>query len=120
MKKKTLNDLSDLRMVFSTNPENQDPEDLPSDTPSSTPFAKQNLRIRVDRKHRAGKEITLLEGLDLNADELEALAKKLKSQCGIGGGVDSEIIFLQGDQRKKLPGILQKMGFGKIKVVSSQ
>lgn len=119
MKKKTLNDLSDLRMVFSTNPENQTP-DRPADAPSSTPFAKQNLRIRVDRKHRAGKELTLLEGLDLNADELEALAKKLKSQCGIGGGVDTEIIFLQGDQRKKLPGILQKMGFSKIKVVRDQ
>lgn len=120
MKKKTLNDLSDLRMVYSTNPENQAPDDLPIDTPSSTPFAKQNLRIRLDRKHRAGKEVTLLEGFDLSANELEALAKKLKSQCGIGGGVDSEIIFLQGDQRKKLPGILQKMGFSKIKVVRDQ
>ena len=120
MKKKPLNDLSDLRLVFSTNPENQSPEDLPSEVPSSTPFAKQNLRIRIDRKHRAGKEVTLLEGLELQQDELEALVKKLKSQCGIGGGVDSDIIFLQGDQRKKLPGILQKMGFGKVKVIGNQ
>jgi len=120
MKKKPLNDLADLRLVFSTKQENLASEDLPTEVPASTPFAKQNLRIRIDRRHRAGKEVTLLEGLDMNKEEMEALAKKLKGQCGIGGGVDADLIFLQGDQRKKLPGLLQKMGFGKVKVVSNQ
>ncbi len=117
MKKKTLNDLSDLKMVFSTDPEPISEEDSTPDHPSGTPFPKQNIRISLDKKHRAGKEVTLLAGFELIEIELEAMAKKLKTQCGVGGSIDGDLILLQGDQRKKLPALLQKMGFKKIRVI---
>lgn len=119
MKKKTLNDLSELKMVFSTNKEekNDQEENEVNETSSSTPYSKQSLRITLDKKHRAGKEVTLIEGFEMDEAGLEDMAKKLKSQCGIGGSVMDDMILLQGDQRKKLPSVLQKMGFKKIKVI---
>ncbi|MDZ4710646.1 MAG: translation initiation factor [Saprospiraceae bacterium] len=119
MKKKTLNDLSELKMVFSTDPEAISPQEREPDQPAAgTPYPKQTIRISLDRKHRAGKEVTLLEGFELTALELESMAKKLKTQCGIGGSIDQGLILLQGDQRKKLPPMLQKMGFKKIRVIA--
>lgn len=119
MKKKTLDDLSELKLVFSTGQDSNGPQEAEDDPvhASSIPFAKQSLRITLDKKHRSGKEVTLLEGFDLNAAALEDMAKKLKSQCGIGGSIVEGLILLQGDQRKKLPAVLQKMGFKKIRVI---
>lgn len=119
MAKKSFTDLSDLKLVFSTDPSASPSfeEDMEQND-DKTPLAKQQLRITLDKKHRAGKEVTLLEGFDMNDDELNAMAKQLKSKCGIGGSVTEEgFILLQGDQRKKLPDILTKMGYKKIKVI---
>ena len=93
-----------------------DDESAPSDEPG-IPYGKQSLRITLDKKHRAGKEVTLIEGFEMDSTALEAMAKTLKSQCGIGGSVVDNLVLLQGDQRKKLPGVLQKMGFKKIRVI---
>ena len=119
MKKKTLDDLSELKLVFSTNIEksnNQDDHDV-NETSSGTPFSRQSIRITLDKKHRAGKEVTIIEGFEMDGPALEDMAKKLKSQCGIGGSAIDDLILLQGDQRKKLPSVLQKMGFKKIRVI---
>lgn len=119
MKKKPLHDLSDLKFVFSTNPEAKpEQEELANQKENSVPLSKQSIRITVDKKHRAGKEVTLIEGLEMNENELQVISKSLKSKCGIGGGVTEDgLLLLQGDQRKKLPDILIKMGFKKIKVI---
>ncbi len=119
MSKKQFNDLSDLKLVFSTNPEeakNNFFEEEESNE-SKTPFSKQTLKVSLDKKHRSGKEVTLIEGLDMNDDELDDMARRLKSKCGIGGSVIDGLVLLQGDQRKKLPDVLAKMGFKKIKVI---
>jgi translation initiation factor 1 len=116
-KKNSFTDLSDLKMIFSTHPENQ-PNEEPEAQEEKISNAKQQLRISLDKKHRAGKEVTWIDGLKLSPVEMDQLAKELKSKCGIGGGVsDDGGILLQGDQRKKLPDILKKMGFLKIKVI---
>ncbi len=121
MKKNVLTDLSELKLIFSTHPDNAhepepDIEPAPTDKPG-IPYGKQSLRITLDKKHRAGKEVTLIEGFELDSTALEAMAKKLKSQCGIGGSVVDHLVLLQGDQRKKLPGVLQKLGFKKVRVI---
>lgn len=118
MKKKSFDDLASLKLIFSTNPDAINQDEEPEETVNSTPYEKQQLRIHLDKKHRAGKEVTLIQGFDMNDDELENMAKQLKSKCGIGGGVtDDGMILLQGDQRKKLPDVLSKMGFKKIRVI---
>jgi len=118
MKNKSLDDLSGLRLIFSTDPDAIRQQDESEETDQLVPFEKQQLRINLDKKHRAGKEVTLIQGFDMNDSGLENMAKQLKSKCGIGGGVTEDgMILLQGDQRKKLPDVLGKMGFKKIKVI---
>ena len=117
MKKKTLDDLSELRMVFSTDPSSVPPQEEEPTQDDLTPYAKQSIRISRDKKHRGGKEVTLLAGFELNESGLEAMAKMLKTSCGVGGSVVEGLVLLQGDQRKKLPEEKKKMGFKKIKVI---
>ena len=68
-------------MVYSTNPgyswedEDQDEEDWSVGQCAT-------LYVSLDRKQRAGKPVTLVEGFDGPATELLLLGKALKQQCG--------------------------------------
>ena len=70
-------------------------------------------RIRVSREvaGRAGKGVSVISGLQLSKEELEALAAQLKRLCGAGGGVKEGRIEIQGDHRDKLVAELGKLGF---------
>ena len=59
--------------------------------------------------------MTLVKKLVLSEDDLKALAKKLKQECGTGGTVKDGIIEIQGEQREKIAGVLQKLGY-KVKI----
>ena len=62
-------------------------------------------------KGRKGRGVTLIKGLPLSAADLQALAKQLKSTCGVGGSVKNDVIELQGDQRQTVQSLLQAQGF---------
>jgi len=70
--------------------------------------------VRMERKGRGGKEVTVVEQLGLKAKELEAWLKACKDALGCGGAVEGETLVLQGDQRKRLPAILESRGVRKI------
>jgi translation initiation factor 1 len=72
--------------------------------------------IRIDRKQRRGKEVTVVEKLGLPAAELERWCKQLKQTLGCGGTVEADMIVLQGDFRVRLPDVLTKLGVRKITV----
>jgi translation initiation factor 1 len=67
-------------------------------------------RLRIEKKGRGGKTVTLVEGLPRNAAFLEALARDLKRACGAGGAVVEGSIELQGDLRERLREVLAKRG----------
>ncbi len=60
--------------------------------PSSRTFL-----VSLDRKQRKGKSVTLIKGFSGKGDDLEALAKKLKSKFGVGGSAKDGEIIIQGD-----------------------
>lgn len=70
--------------------------------------------VRLERKGRGGKEVTVVEQLGLAARELDAWLKELKGALGCGGAVDGAAIVLQGDQRKRLPQLLSARGVRKV------
>lgn len=79
-----------------------------SDEPEA--LRKQRLTVTIDRRHRAGKQVTLVTGFSGSDEALEALGKALKTRCGTGGTVKDGEILIQGDVRDKVVAILKEMG----------
>ena len=86
--------------------------------PRQAPEPKGPARavVRMERKGRGGKEVTVVEQLGLKPKELEAWLKALKAALGCGGVIEAETIVLQGDQRKRLPAILESRGVRRVTV----
>jgi translation initiation factor 1 len=72
--------------------------------------------VRYQRKGRGGKEATLVEKLDLAPAELETWCRELKRALGCGGGVEDRVIVLAGDQRPRLPALLEQRGVRRVTV----
>jgi translation initiation factor 1 len=70
-----------------------------------------NVRVGRETKGRKGKGVTVVTGLPLDAMDLAALAKELKSQCGAGGTTRDGVIEIQGDHRDRLVAALQTRGY---------
>ena len=70
-------------------------------------------RVRVARETsgRKGKAVTLVTGLPLTLEMLEALGRELKQRCGTGGSVKGGVIELQGDHRDVVMQVLRDAGF---------
>jgi translation initiation factor 1 len=69
------------------------------------------IRLRIDRKKRGGKSVTIIDGIIGNEKELKVLAKEIKKQCGTGGSVKEGLIEIQGDMRDFLFTFLQQKGY---------
>jgi len=97
-------------VVYSTNPQfdsgSQQEESEVTLSPSD-----QNLRVMIDRKQRGGKQVTLITGFRGTEDDLSALAKMLKTKCGVGGAAKEGEILIQGDVRQKVLKILTDSGY---------
>ena len=71
----------------------------------------QRVIVRLDRKARGGKSVTVIEGLSMAQKDMEALLKKLKAGLGTGGTLKNDCLEIQGDHREALMLTLQKMGY---------
>ncbi|WP_118951398.1 translation initiation factor [Taibaiella helva] len=111
MTKKKLNSFSGL--VFSTNPDMMR-EEAPELTETPEPKA-QKLRVRIEKKHRAGKTVTLVDGFSGSEEDLAGLGKKLKTKCGAGGSAKDGEILIQGDYKDKVIAWLKEWGYSQTK-----
>ena len=98
-----------------------------SDEPFNNPFARlggtrqpdppktpAKAVVRMERKGRGGKEVTVVEQLELKPKELDEWLKALKNALGCGGVIEGNNLVLQGDQRKRLPSILEARGVRRV------
>ncbi len=97
-------------MVFSTQP-GWEPTSSEGDVVNELPAHEQTLYVSLDRKQRAGKPVTMVEGFMGSGMELMQLGKALKTQCGAGGAVKEGVILVQGDHREKVIETLEHQGF---------
>lgn len=99
-----------LGVVFSTNPDFRYEEEAEVQQETLEP-SKQNLIVSIDRKGRAGKQVTLVTGFIGSDDDLADLGRALKVKCGVGGSAKDGEITIQGDFRDRVVTLLKDMGY---------
>lgn len=84
-------------------------------TPAAPPGPAGTARLRLEKKGRAGKAVTVVAGLSGPDERLEGISKELKTACGAGGtfrrGPAGPEIEVQGDHRVKIEAILRQKGY---------
>lgn len=96
----------------------------PSPPPSPAPEAEApaptrgpaRAVVRYQRKGRGGKEATIVEQLGLEAAVLDEWCREFKRALGCGGHVDGEQLVFGGDQRTRLPTLLERNGVRRVTV----
>ncbi len=108
----------DSGLVFSTNPDylkrQQAAEEAENElnTPAEN---QQKLRVQRDAKQRGGKEVSVVRGFEGKEEDLEALGKRLKTACGVGGSAKEGEIIIQGNQVDKIVALLLSWGYTQTK-----
>jgi translation initiation factor 1 len=96
-------------LVYSTN--NNVPLNNSEDEMETLAPHEQDLRVWLEKNHRGGKLACVIKGFVGKKDDLETLAKTLKTKCGTGGSVKDNEIIIQGDHREKIVAMLQQMKY---------
>ena len=70
-------------------------------------------KLRMEKKGRGGKTVTVVYDLPQNEAFLKDLAQELKRACGTGGAVAENTVELQGDLRDRVRECLEKKGLAR-------
>jgi translation initiation factor 1 len=68
-------------------------------------------KVRLEKKGRGGKTVTVVYDLPRNRALLQELAGELKRTCGVGGTAVENTVELQGDQLARVRPLLLKKGW---------
>lgn len=95
-------------LVYSTNPDFKFDEVEEQTTPAPS---EQRLHVQIEKKGRGGKTATVVKGFVGRDEDLEALARTLKTRCGVGGSAKDGEIIIQGENMNKVKEILKSLGY---------
>jgi translation initiation factor 1 len=115
-----IKDLQDLRSLFPDMKDYKpDPDDahVPAAVPVLSDKEKGQMKLYVsrDKKHRGGKQVTLIEGHTGPAEVMEKMLSTLKSLCSAGGSLKEGELIIQGDHVKKVITFLLREGYKQTK-----
>ena len=80
--------------------------------PGTEPIpARIVAKLRIEKKGRGGKTVTVVYDLPNNDAFLKELGARLKRECGTGGAVTGSAIELQGEMRDRVRAILGRLGY---------
>ena len=99
-----------LGVVYSTDPNFKYEQEAEPEVETLEP-SKQNLIVAIDRRARAGKQVTLVTGFVGSDEDLKELGKMLKVKCGVGGSAKDGEIVIQGDFRDRVTALLKEAGY---------
>jgi translation initiation factor 1 len=68
-------------------------------------------KLRMEKKGRGGKTVTVIFGLPNNEPFLKTLCGELKKACGCGGAITEDGVELQGELRDRVRTYLEKKGY---------
>jgi translation initiation factor 1 len=71
----------------------------------------ESIHLRIEKKGRGGKIVTIIEGFTSHRDRMAELARAFKINCGTGGTVKNNSIEIQGDFRKQASEFFKSKGF---------
>jgi translation initiation factor 1 len=92
-------------------PEATPPEPAPA---ANKAYTAARAVVRMERSGRGGKEVTVIDHLEVK--DRDQWLKALKSALGCGGVIEEDRLVLQGDHRKRLRTLLAARGVKKITV----
>ena len=73
--------------------------------------ARLVAKLRMEKKGRGGKTVTVVYDLPRNDAFLKELSQELKRACGTGGAVAENTIELQGEMRDRVRDVLTRKGY---------
>jgi len=80
-------------------------------TAKPVPAGDGVVRVSLQTKGRAGKGVTLVKGLAVEAAALLDLGRQLRTACGSGGTVKDGVIEVQGDHAQRVIDWLKARGY---------
>lgn len=115
-----LKDLQNLKDLFpdmeAYEPSAEDQKEESPNVPiSAETKSKMKLYVQRDKKHRGGKQVTLVEGFDGPEEAMQELHSKLKSLCSAGGSLKDGEMMIQGNHVRKVIDFLIKEGYKQVK-----
>lgn len=104
-----LDSLRALQALRDTLPEGND---APAAEVAEPKARLPKVSIAYERKGRGGREATIICGLEsLSDDDLQQLARRLKTALATGGSARGGEILLQGDRRQAARALLTQWGY---------
>lgn len=97
-------------LIYSTNSDLLD-QITQEEEVETLPPSQQRLKVRMERKGRGGKMVTLVEGFEGSQEALADLGKKLKVSCGVGGSAKDGEIIIQGNVVDRVKVLLKEWGY---------
>jgi translation initiation factor 1 len=110
MSRKKHNKKNRSGLVYSTNPDYQYLSSEDEDS-ATLPPQQQDLRVSLDKRHRKGKEVTLITGFVGSEEDLKDLGKEIKNKMGVGGSAKNGELLIQGDLRDEIVTLLKDKGY---------
>lgn len=89
-------------------PDAPETEAVPAD---SKTVQKTPVHVLIEKKGRAGKTATIVEGFDCPDETLQEVARQLKRRLGVGGSARGGEILIQGNLLAKVKEALTDMGY---------
>ena len=100
------------KLVYSTDrPIPRKGNKVKKNTSLDLPPSQQKVIVRLDRKARRGKSVTVIEGVQLPQKEMKSLLRQLKAKLGTGGAIKESSIEIQGEHCDKIIAVLEKMSY---------
>jgi len=99
------------KLVYSTGQTVPRREAAPGKTIAATAPVQQKVTVRLDRKGRGGKSVTVVDAPQMTRKESESLLSQFKTRFGTRGAVKDAGFEIQGDHRDAILAALEAMGY---------